>query len=197
MARAGDAWCFSVSFLGESQYLKGWLEMKMTRRQAERVLKLSKLLRTVPDDGFYMGSFLRNPSGEGIPYILQKTLDDHSSFCGTTACALGWSSVLFPDRIRLRKWLGLMNFDFRLDDDFWSGTTFDGPEVMCFFGLSEAECQSAFGCVHRSASQEADFLETLANVRGWGLSRNGDVAVRIQPQTKISAKHLVLEAYSF
>jgi len=53
----------------------------------ERLLKLAKFLRTVPEIFFDLDSFAGN---ESFPYQEGKDIVD----CGTTACALGWATTI-------------------------------------------------------------------------------------------------------
>ncbi len=133
----------------------------MTEQQARRLLTLATYLRTRVI-ALNMRSYAC-----GV-WSGSSEIDIHT--CGTTACALGWATVVWPET-------------FSLYVDRVSGTRqtarlrVDGRPRFCtdrpiqeFFGLSYIECVHAFGdSAVRTSVQEADILEQLARDKGWVL----------------------------
>lgn len=121
----------------------------MNKQQASRLLTLAYFLKTRVDPAkFDMRSYC-NP-------------DDDLTSCGTTACAMGWATVVFPEQFELR-----------------------GDDVVChdglrigeieFFGLARDESFSPggdwdhlFGGRHaRTPKQEAKVIEDFVAKKGW------------------------------
>ena len=80
--------------------------------------------------------------------------------CGTSACALGWATKVWPRVFQLFK------PDFADDAEVWlsmDGYSCSGPEqVGKFFGLDYDESEYAFGPTRRSIPQEVAILRKLA-----------------------------------
>lgn len=139
----------------------------MNQEQADRLLKLASFLRTeVPPDKFDMKWFT-NARGDGI------CLQD----CGTTACALGWATVVFPGEFHFDGHCGTIRHKGMNDTRtvIYSGKFFG---VSTDFGSCESDCEFSeyddeneddysewsylFGDYHiRTPAEEADIIENF------------------------------------
>jgi hypothetical protein len=138
----------------------------MNQEQAERLLTLAWFLRTqVEAERFSMRTMCTCVLKSGARR-------DISPQCGTTACALGWATHIWPETFSLRA-RGLVSpgestaLDLcAVEDGVAIGTT--NRRVLNFFGLDVYEADWAFGGQHiRTPVQEAEVLEALARKRGW------------------------------
>lgn len=138
----------------------------MNQEQAERLLTLAWFLRTqVEAERFNMRSM--------CTYVLtrrcRRNIPPH---CGTTACALGWATHIWPETFVLR-YRGLHVAGSREALELCSvqggeALSTTHREVLNFFGLATYEADWAFGGQHcRTPREEAGVLEALARKRGW------------------------------
>ncbi len=122
----------------------------MNEIQASRLLTLANYLREcVKEEQFDLRT-------------IACGLDIHA--CGTTACALGWATVVWPDVFRL-KW---GSSRVLLDVDGESGRGVGNEKIQAWFGLVRGDCIEMFG-EHRQRTniQQADFMERAARSAGW------------------------------
>lgn len=142
----------------------------MTKVQAVRLLTLAWFLRTkVPRKRFEMCSYaevgvrLLNVGSVGHMEVFEKK----PANCGTSACALGWATAVFPSKFALLEDVDGRNFNITVDVRTKKAAEYDGHIVAKFFGLDEYECSFAFGPTERTPKQEAKILENLAKKHGW------------------------------
>ena len=141
----------------------------MNQKQAERLLTLAWFLRSVPPEHFDLRTYAHQHKRRAT-WEIGSRLDvlAATTECGTTACALGWATVLFPDKLQLRVMEDCCGEpDPALYvDGIWSAYC---KEAVCdYFGLTELEACSAFGPDNcRTPREEAAFLEEIALNYGW------------------------------
>jgi len=141
----------------------------MNKTQAGRLLTLAWFLKTqVPRQHFDMGSYVAGPNLKTDPALP----DLHEPVCGTSACALGWATVVFPRQFMLRAegynpaLGGWIRYLYSPDSN--DSLDFESDYVQEFFGLNFAECRVAFDAEHvRTPKQEAKVLEDLAEEHDW------------------------------
>ena len=123
----------------------------MNKIQAGRLLTLAYYLKTeVSKDKFYMRSYCSgNPS---------ELLDNS---CGTSACALGWASVVFPQRFSLFHGRLMLSAGLKYEIGYYGNT------VCRYFGLSSDEASWLFGPFTRTPKEEARMIEKLVLEKGW------------------------------
>ena len=66
--------------------------MKMNKTQCRRLAKLARFLRTVTPTKFDLNAWIKGAFPEMMAQDPTQPGD-----CGTTACAIGWCPVVFPD----------------------------------------------------------------------------------------------------
>lgn len=136
--------------------LPGGEAKTMNKIQAGRLLTLAWFLRTqVPKRNFDMESY-----AEG------KNCDLRQLNCGTSACALGWSTVVFPEDFRLVPDVSFGQAYYRVfgkdgEIDFYD----EGPRR--FFGINEDESIKLFGPTKRDPEREARMIEKVVRKNGW------------------------------
>ncbi len=121
----------------------------MNAAQEGRLLQLAEFLRTqVKEEEFDLRYFATGHLAAGAGH----------SMCGTTACALGWASVVWPETFSLYM---ASPTNGRL---VCRGERI-GVDALCiqdFFGLDRSDCVYAFGSGHhRTRKEEAVVLELL------------------------------------
>lgn len=125
----------------------------MNKTQAGRLLTLAHFLKTeVEPLEFDMGHYTE---GE-LPHGKHKgsQLD-----CGSSACALGWATVVFPETFWFESSL---HWGTLLNVDYCDHTT------RSFFGLVEDEPYYLFGENHRrTPEQEAKVIEDFVDAKGY------------------------------
>ncbi len=134
----------------------------MTKTQAGRYLTLAWFLRTqVPRKHFDMGYYCKTKDN--------KSVDLRNPSCGTSACALGWCTVVWPKRFKL----------VRANNNFCSQgllvvldgakCDFNNPNLLLlnFFGGAESDFEYVFGPHTRTPKQEAAVIEQLVRKYGW------------------------------
>jgi hypothetical protein len=122
----------------------------MTAQHLDRIRRLADFLETVPDKKFNMLSYAANGFTE------------HR--CGSTACALGYSTVIFPDfpvalepideeysdySLRIKDW-----------DDFYNSNLDTDAYIGRFFGVSNNEYDYIF-C---KSEDRRDVIRKLRNL---------------------------------
>ena len=135
----------------------------MNVEQEERLNKLADLLDTIPEsqyDQHVWGENLQVPEGVEIPEGEDVTIELTTAHCGSSACALGWASALWPWKFAL-----MLSKDYYGNiDELASMCVFDDdkeahivwPEfeeysgvgndlVVQFFGLTYEEADAVFG----------------------------------------------------
>lgn len=123
---------------------------------AERLLTLAWFLKTqVEPEHFDLGTFISVPNKGAQDYSPDDLLAPE---CGTTACAIGWCAVVFPDECKLRRWLPV-----------FSGSGLScGSRSDAFFGVHRGEWCWLFGQGHtRTPKQEARVIEQFVRSKGW------------------------------
>lgn len=126
----------------------------MNKTQASRLLTLAWFLKTeVPEDEFKMSSFC----GE-------KRTGHMKHECGTTACALGWATAIWPETFSLRPSALIDESVLQVRGRYTS--YYDAP-IRGWFGIDKGEALDTFGPSARSAAQVAADLEQLALDHGW------------------------------
>jgi len=140
----------------------------VTKIHKARIRKLADFLATVvhkadvrvrkatensgePREKFDMGYW-----AEGIGK--DKKLGVTKAKCGTSACAMGWATVVFPRTIHLNE-----------DDGDFIPQMIRKPKIACeeigieFFGMTEEQADDAFlSGLSRSAKDEAAVLRQIA-----------------------------------
>lgn len=129
----------------------------MNIEQAGRLLTLAYFLKTeVKPNEFDMETYWSSRRMDVAP-----DLSEHP--CGTSACAFGWCSVVFPSRFKLttRYGCGFMQSG-GLTINFWDA------EAMQFFGVDIEEACLLFDSDHvRTPKQEAKVIEQLVFKHGY------------------------------
>jgi hypothetical protein len=134
-------------------------EVDMNAIHKERLLKLAAFLRTVPPEKFDLSSFISD-----IHY------DEQGPACGTTACAIGWCPVVFPNDCRVElgdEWPSIRFTGESYDWTDWEDD-FDAPGQK-FFGVNDSEWDHLFEPlddetdehVLRTPAEEADVIEAF------------------------------------
>ncbi len=130
----------------------------MNQEQASRLLTLATYLRALPKEAVDMTSYARGKGPKGV-------IDVHS--CGTTACALGWCSVVWPDVFGL-EWDKIDYTQRATLSMYGKKSSFSADDVQNWFGLNYDECVWVFGGdIMRTSVEEADVLEQMARDKGW------------------------------
>ena len=133
----------------------------MNKIQAGRLLTLAYFLKTeVPPELFDMYSYCsRRLSGLGFP-------KEHLGECGTTACALGWATVVFPQKFRFGPTGGIVPIG--PDNPSNTPIRYSYEPYQKFFGISAEEAEQLFAsCHNRSPLEEAAVIEELVFEKGW------------------------------
>lgn len=145
------------------------MKKKFTSKHASRLLTLAYFLKTkVADEAFDMCSILAHKDRFRYFQILpdpNKLFLNHT--CGTTACALGYTPVVFPDRFKYEEDLSTPSLVFQAKkhgkkcySDILSAST--------FFGMSRDEVLNMFySGFHRDPKQVAKDLEEFVKERGY------------------------------
>lgn len=115
-----------------------YTQTRLTRRNADRLLKLAAFLRTLPPKLFDFNDICQLGT--------KKPLDAYRAGggCGTTACAIGWTPKVFP---RSFEWLiepqmgPGAHINVTLKGDHWVDN-FDAAEK--FFGITYADARYLF-----------------------------------------------------
>lgn len=122
----------------------------MDKTQAGRLLTLAYFLKTeVSDDQFDMKTYAK--SLDSIRSRLQET-DKHIEFtgkgCGTSACAMGWASIIWPKVFRVTSPVGRKGFALYSRVDRFGMVHLKiictDPRVQEFFGITRGECMDLF-----------------------------------------------------
>ena len=85
--------------------------------------------------------------------------------CGTSACALGWATVVFPRQLKLTRpelvddWFTDATGKYQSDVKFGNKDGF--LAAAAFFGITEDAADDLFGPENRSAKQEAKILRSF------------------------------------
>lgn len=132
----------------------------VTKEQAGRLLTLAYYLKTrVPTEHFDMGVYV---SDSGLwPADVEEgfatRLESHE--CGTSACAVGWGMVVFPN-----EW-HTVGCEVRLRSRAGSTVT----DCLQFYGIADyQEWYWLFSGAHRrTPKEEAKVLEDYARKKGW------------------------------
>ena len=134
----------------------------MNKTQAGRLLTLAYFLKKqVPEEQFDLRTFLscKNWSLANVQAIAQAFIDGAPK-CGTTACALGWATHVFPYKFRITQFGA-----FAVDGVVFGSCV---PAVCDFFGITVPDWEYLFGGGNRrSARQEAKVIEQLVKKQGW------------------------------
>ncbi len=122
-------------------------------------MTLATYLRSLPQRAVDMRTYSAGDAGDGVQPCEHK--------CGTTACALGWSTVLWPEMFSIVK--SDRGKVFRAGGNVgWVQCGYSGHEVQEWFGLAKVDCDYAFGPFGtRSNIREAEILEQMAREKGW------------------------------
>lgn len=135
----------------------------MNKQQASRLLTLAYFLKTkVPRRQFDMSSISQADVGCNPANIHE---------CGTSACGLGWATVVFPDLLQLgestithhgHRYCGLETADGCASSEY-------DPYVWGLFGISDdSEAYHLFGGGNvRTPKQEAKVIEDFVAKKGW------------------------------
>lgn len=131
----------------------------MNKTQASRLLTLARFLRNEVDPkNFDMNSYYDKLGCENgwIPNLKEPK-------CGTTACALGWCSRIWPKLFRLKNGFCL----FSVNETFVSIGMFESA-IANFFGLRCIDVSTLFYPERdRTPKQEAKSIERFVKSKGW------------------------------
>lgn len=105
----------------------------MTKRHKERLLKLADFLETVPKKNFNLETFAESDKDESINSFIKRF---RKKECGTTGCALGWCTVVFPRKFKFEH-----NF---CNSDCDIGLNMGWETADEFFGLRRIESEYLF-----------------------------------------------------
>lgn len=147
---------------------------RMSKEQAGRLLTLAYFLKTqVPEEQFDQNSYCMIKTGNNP--LIKPT-------CGTSACALGWATVAFPDKFEMQP---LDKGDLRCDGTMYldvldaiTGEVMEGDHesITEFFGLNlnepehpdfESEGWQLFGTDPMTPKQKAKQIEALVKKHGY------------------------------
>lgn len=130
----------------------------MNKTQAGRLLTLAYFLKTeVNRSAFNMSSFFAIDGNDWcVRNLAPHPLDNPP--CGTTACALGWATHVFP-------------LDYKMTQD-GVPVPVDGSEHTefdyQFFGIDDDGWEELFSARHkRTPKQEAKVIEKFVLDHGW------------------------------
>lgn len=130
----------------------------MNKTQAGRLLTLAYFLKTeVPRSKFDMGQYFSTVCDESrYPYPIVPVAELQDSTCNSSACALGWCIIAFPDAWENPCYPHIKKH---------SGPVDSAKE---FFGLTYDDVELAFyGGFERTPMQEAKILEGIAAKYGY------------------------------
>lgn len=163
----------------------------MNSVQASNLLTLAYFLKTeVKPANFDMGRWgekrrevqrieinaQETPASSCLKHLELGESEEHESpceykevvSCGTSACALGWATTVFPETFRM-KWNG--------DSDYMQGHVYevgtntalatDSPVVLKFFGITSSEGYDLFGGEPATPKKKAAQMERLADKYGY------------------------------
>lgn len=151
--------------------------------EADRLLRLARFLRTVPEEMFDMTSFGQTEDVQSSKILV---LSLENPVCGSAGCALGWATVVFPDQFLLKKihsLSSLYGLHFR-GDGVPRQVGYSSYQVCRFFGIDPNEASFLFAPIPRRAKEVADNIEGVARRRGWQMKENGTVEVAAEPRSK-------------
>ena len=142
----------------------------MNETQANRLLKLAKYLREkVKPEEFDLGSFSefvsldKGKAAEDLCEIRNRSLSfldakTATPLCGSTACALGYATNIWPRRFVLR--IEKSRYGNLFCAKTGKELEFDSPIIQDFFGINGEECEILFSPDHsRTPAKEADMIE--------------------------------------
>lgn len=132
----------------------------MSKTQAGRLLTLAWFLKTqVPRRHFGMQTIAEGGKDGEIP-----ELDSH--VCGTSACGLGWGTVVWPNVFSLKHWMRGLCFLENAKTN--RRMKIDSPLVRNFFGIDSLDVEYLFGGRSiRTPKQEAKVIEDFVLSKGW------------------------------
>lgn len=141
----------------------------MNKVQAGRLLTLAWFLRTrVPRRRLDMTCYAKKGrSIYGIGSIGTLDPDEKKVDCGTSGCALGWSTAVFPRKFQLLEEANGRSFNIVVDAKTNRSAEYDDAVVREWFGLDLDEACDAFGPIWRTPQVEASILERLAKKHGY------------------------------
>lgn len=119
----------------------------MKKLHKDRLLKLAAFLRTVPIKQFDMGWWVEaDKKGHNHEHASLK--------CGTTACALGWATAVFPQ----------LYYDVETSSILIKNHEYDNYELneetaKVFFGLTEDGFEDLFMGSAKTGKEEAAIIE--------------------------------------
>lgn len=99
--------------------------MKLPKKYRDRLLKLADFLEKLEPERLYMGTYF------------ECYTEPLKAQCGTTACALGWATVVWPKNLRMDTVIGGVRLQAA---DSVGGVGYNAA-LIWFFG-SKRECQS-------------------------------------------------------
>lgn len=162
---------------------------------AERLLTLAYYLKTEVDPDFFDMEYWgrkwtekEEKEAEEIACLLDLELGQkvkkkqtivREVRCGTSACALGWATVVFPQVFRLKWEESTWDDDgekvteeeaviqINRGDANWCNTWGDSEEVRDFFGLTDNEAELLFFDDTRTPKVKAKQIEKLVSDHGY------------------------------
>jgi len=127
----------------------------MKRIHRERLQKLARFLKTIPEELFDMTHWME----------LDKNGHMHrkaSIKCGTPACAMGWATSIFPELYYESEWA-----EIKIKGHTYSSSLSQRSleTAKVFFGVSNAGFRKLFSGIHenRTVKQEIEVIERYLN----------------------------------
>lgn len=105
--------------------------------KTDRLLKLARFLKTVKPELFDLGIEVKGCDVDG--------LKKQKSNCGSVACAIGWTPVVFPHRYKYRKYQGDNNIYLLIDVIGKSNKNKSNwKDILNFFSIKDDEVDYLF-----------------------------------------------------
>lgn len=164
----------------------------MDQTQASRLLTLAYYLKTeVKPQNFDMSywghKWVETPEEKETSCLVDLQLGQQVKHkqvkeitCGTSACALGWATVVFPEVMRLGSWDETMSDDegnateeeghveFKMGEDGWEWVDGYSPHIHDFFGITAEEGGDLFhDSLDATPKQKAKQIEDLVSKHGY------------------------------
>jgi hypothetical protein len=149
----------------------------MNQKQAGRLLTLAYYLKTeVPTKRLKQDYWGYSTCKSNLNKI--GSLD---SVCGTSGCALGWATNIWPRNLRLTfndldylnysegELLPFATVEFCMNSGQWVESDIFTNQILIedFFGLTRSELDEVFGAEKMTPKQKAKQIENLVKKHGW------------------------------
>lgn len=144
----------------------------MIQEQADRCLMLASFLRDkVPSSQFDQGSWATANTREASNKVC-SVLD----VCGTSACALGWTTAIWPEQFRLafnscehddEEPVVQASVEVLCEGEWWEEYDYGHLEVLDWFGFTDGEADRVFGTKQMTPVEKAEQIEEIVRWHGY------------------------------